>query len=160
MNIGQVLEVHLGLAARKLGWKVMTPVFDGATEKDISECLKMAGIYRDYRPGDDVRGKEVLKVVENEDGTKTFIAVSDSVKKLDAKRFADEAELDAFKAEVEASKALIARAYDLGAEDCAKLSATMEKLCESVDYTQTKIVDGKTVVYDGRTGDAFDNPCR
>ena len=44
MNIGQVLEVHLGIAARKLGWKVMTPVFDGATEKDIIECLKEAGL--------------------------------------------------------------------------------------------------------------------
>ena len=44
MNIGQVLEVHLGIAARPLGWKVMTPVFDGATEKDIIECLKEAGL--------------------------------------------------------------------------------------------------------------------
>ncbi len=44
MNIGQVLEVHLGYAARKLGWKVMSPVFDGATHDDIEECLRMAGI--------------------------------------------------------------------------------------------------------------------
>ncbi|MBP3919074.1 MAG: DNA-directed RNA polymerase subunit beta [Clostridia bacterium] len=44
MNIGQVLEVHLGYAAKKLGWKVMTPIFDGATHEDIEECLKMAGI--------------------------------------------------------------------------------------------------------------------
>ena len=44
MNIGQVLEVHLGYAARKLGIKVMTPVFDGANESDISELQKMAGI--------------------------------------------------------------------------------------------------------------------
>lgn len=44
MNIGQVLEVHLGIAAKKLGWKIMTPVFDGATEKDISDCLEKAGI--------------------------------------------------------------------------------------------------------------------
>ena len=44
MNIGQVLEVHLGIAAKKLGWKIMTPVFDGATEKDISECLEIAGL--------------------------------------------------------------------------------------------------------------------
>ena len=42
MNIGQVLEVHLGIASRKLGWKIMTPVFDGANERDISECLHMA----------------------------------------------------------------------------------------------------------------------
>lgn len=44
MNIGQVLEVHLGLAAAKLGWYVATPVFDGAEEEDIQECLKMAGL--------------------------------------------------------------------------------------------------------------------
>ncbi len=44
MNIGQVLEVHLGIAAKKLGWLVATPVFDGATEDDIIECLKLAGM--------------------------------------------------------------------------------------------------------------------
>ncbi len=44
MNIGQVLEVHLGIAAKRLGWKVMTPVFDGAKEEDITECLKQAGL--------------------------------------------------------------------------------------------------------------------
>lgn len=44
MNIGQVLEVHLGLAASRLGWHIATPVFDGATEDDIQECLRMAGI--------------------------------------------------------------------------------------------------------------------
>ncbi len=43
-NIGQGLEGHLGRAAKELGWKIMTPVFDGANEKDITECLKMAGL--------------------------------------------------------------------------------------------------------------------
>lgn len=43
MNIGQVLEVHLGLAAKALNWKVATPVFDGANEYDIMEALKQAG---------------------------------------------------------------------------------------------------------------------
>ena len=47
MNIGQVLEVHLGIAAKKLGWKIMTPVFDGANEKDIAECLEKAGMRPD-----------------------------------------------------------------------------------------------------------------
>ena len=42
MNIGQVLEVHLGYAARALGWNICTPVFDGAHEKDIRECFNMA----------------------------------------------------------------------------------------------------------------------
>ena len=43
MNIGQVLEVHLGWAASQLGWHIATPVFDGATETDIEECLEKAG---------------------------------------------------------------------------------------------------------------------
>ena len=47
MNIGQVLEVHLGMAAKKLGWKVMTPVFDGANEAEIAECLREAGLRDD-----------------------------------------------------------------------------------------------------------------
>lgn len=47
MNIGQVLEVHLGYAAKALGWKVMTPVFDGARESDIRQCLLEAGYSED-----------------------------------------------------------------------------------------------------------------
>ena len=44
MNIGQVLEVHLGYAAKTLGWKVATPIFDGATDKDITAALTEAGL--------------------------------------------------------------------------------------------------------------------
>ena len=44
MNIGQVLEVHLGYAAKTLGWKVATPIFDGATDKDIQAALEQAGL--------------------------------------------------------------------------------------------------------------------
>ncbi|MCY1714195.1 DNA-directed RNA polymerase subunit beta [Caproiciproducens galactitolivorans] len=53
MNIGQVLEVHLGYAAKALGWKIMTPVFDGAHEDDIVECFKKAGLSED--------GKTILR---------------------------------------------------------------------------------------------------
>ena len=59
MNLGQVLEVHLGLAAKELGWYVATPVFDGANENDIIQALKDAGYpedgklrLRDGRTGD------------------------------------------------------------------------------------------------------------
>ena len=44
MNIGQVLEVHLGYAAKTLGWKVATPIFDGANEEDIANALQQAGL--------------------------------------------------------------------------------------------------------------------
>ena len=47
MNIGQVLEVHLGYAAQALGWKVATPVFNGANESTIRETLKQAGLRED-----------------------------------------------------------------------------------------------------------------
>ncbi len=47
MNLGQVLEVHLGMAARKLGWHVATPVFDGANELDIEKTLIQAGLSPD-----------------------------------------------------------------------------------------------------------------
>ncbi|MBO5981066.1 MAG: DNA-directed RNA polymerase subunit beta, partial [Clostridia bacterium] len=93
MNIGQVLEVHLGIAAKKLGWKVMTPVFDGANEKDIIECMKMADMWRDVYPGENIAGKETRTIVDPETGVE-----------------------------------------------------------------KAQVVDGKTVLYDGRTVLPFDNP--
>lgn len=60
MNLGQVLEVHLGLAAKKLGWHVATPVFDGASDDDILDALRQAGypengkiFLRDGRTGEE-----------------------------------------------------------------------------------------------------------
>ena len=116
MNIGQVLEVHLGIAARKLGWKIMTPVFDGANERDIVECLEAAGLYRDIRPGENVSGKELISVYTDENG-------ETKVEKLTDEQKADEAFLASLKEE-------------------GKL----------------RVVDGKTTLYDGRTGEPFDNP--
>ncbi|MDY6367591.1 MAG: DNA-directed RNA polymerase subunit beta [Clostridia bacterium] len=54
MNIGQVLEVHLGLVCKQLGWKIATPVFDGATESDIKALLKENNI---VNPDGEVDGK-------------------------------------------------------------------------------------------------------
>ena len=68
MNIGQVLEVHLAYAARALGWKVMTPVFDGAHEDDIRECFKTAN---EMRPEMECAGTSDIdfsKITLNEDG--------------------------------------------------------------------------------------------
>ena len=47
MNLGQILEVHLGGAAKALGWHVSTPVFDGATQEDVEELLQQAGMTPD-----------------------------------------------------------------------------------------------------------------
>ncbi len=116
MNIGQVLEVHLGIAARKLGWKIMTPVFDGANEKDIIECLRMAGHCRNILPGENVDGKEL------------FIQTVDAEGKKDLVRIPAETRADA---------------------------DAMAKILAEEDV---KVIDGKTILYDGRTGEPFDNP--
>ncbi|MDD7366896.1 MAG: DNA-directed RNA polymerase subunit beta, partial [Clostridiales bacterium] len=60
MNIGQVLEVHLGLAAKALGWHVATPVFDGASYEDIQDCLRQAAEVKE--PGlIDENGRPVIQ---------------------------------------------------------------------------------------------------
>ena len=116
MNIGQVLEVHLGIACRKLGIKIMTPVFDGAKETDILELLRRAKYTRDIRPNESVRGKAVFMEVVREDGEMDLQRVDQSI-----------------------------------VDDDEKLRNLMK--------TQTlKVIDGKVTLYDGRTGDAFDNP--
>ena len=70
MNIGQVLEVHLGLVAHSLGWKICTPVFDGANEKDIKALLRDNGF---------------VSPVYNADGTPKLDADGNPVTKVDGK---------------------------------------------------------------------------
>ena len=59
MNIGQVLEVHLGYAAKALGWNICTPVFDGAHEDDIRKCFSMA---EEFTKSDDYEYKNSAKL--------------------------------------------------------------------------------------------------
>jgi DNA-directed RNA polymerase subunit beta len=62
MNIGQILEVHLGLAAKVLNWKVATPVFDGANEIDIMDTLDLANDYANLEwPEFEARWKDILE---------------------------------------------------------------------------------------------------
>ena len=116
MNIGQVLEVHLGIAAKKLGWKIMTPVFDGANEQDIAECLRMAGYCRDLFPNENPEGKDLYEELVGEDGNKSYRKLTEEEK-------------------------------------------ANKEYCESLRLKEKlKLFDGKMKVYDGRTGEPFDNP--
>ena len=63
MNIGQVLEVHLGMACKALGWHIMTPVFDGAHEDDIRECFHMANEHAKEHKDDMFELKAMDKVI-------------------------------------------------------------------------------------------------
>ncbi len=116
MNIGQVLEVHLGIAAKKLGWKIMTPVFDGATEKDISDCQALANLDRLVTPLENVNGKNLYEELFDEEGNRTLRPI-----------VGDERNNEAYIEQLRSEKKL-------------------------------RVVDGKTILYDGRTGVAFDNP--
>jgi len=117
MNIGQVLEVHLGIAAKKLGWKIMTPVFDGATEADISECLKLAGLDRDVMPNENTTGKNLFEeTIDPATGIRDLRPIEGDER-----------------------------------NDAAHLEELRQE-------GRLKIVDGKTILYDGRTGVPFDNP--
>ena len=114
MNIGQVLEVHLGYAAKALGWKVATPIFNGATEEDIQECLKMAGLAREVGYDEPLIGKQLYLAPQEEGG-----------------------ELRALTPEEMADNVQVREWQKAG---------------------QLRLVDGKNWLYDGRTGERFDNP--
>ena len=101
MNIGQILELHLGKAAKALGWNIATPVLDGATEEDIKSLLALSN--KDNKPA-----QELLAEFDG-----------------DAERLMQAAAED---------EQIRARLYD-----CAKYE------------------DGKTVLYDGRSGEPFEN---
>ncbi len=101
MNIGQILELHLGKAAKALGWNIATPVLDGASEEDIKALLALSN-------KDNKRAQELLAEFDG-----------------DAERLMQAAAED---------EEIMTRLYD-----CSKYE------------------DGKTVLYDGRSGEPFEN---
>ncbi len=129
MNIGQVLEVHLGIASRKLGWKIMTPVFDGANERDISECLHMANYARPLFAGENPEGKDLFEISSAEG---PYDMVTEPMVGDENRHY--------YRKLTPAEKADAAYVESLRAAD------------------RLRIFDGKTVLYDGRTGEPFDNP--
>ncbi len=192
MNIGQVLEVHLGIAAKKLGWKVMTPVFDGATYEDIVECIKNAGLYRSIVDGERLVGK-ILYEEYTDDGEKKLRFVDRDMK--DAVDYIEQLRVDK-KLKTKIDKSVYADATPeqieayFGKGDCyedvnliddyfavplyeektdkngkisykqvdAKKQALAKQFNDLRKQDKIKIADGKTVLYDGRTGVPFDNP--
>ena len=129
MNIGQVLEVHLGYAAKTLGWKVATPIFNGASEQDIQECLQMAGLSRTVGRNEPLIGKQLYLVPDGETAEKAPVA--------NPAGSADGPAMRALTPEEMADKVQVAQWQQEG---------------------RLRIVDGKNWLYDGRTGRRFDNP--
>ena len=77
MNIGQVLEVHLGMAAKALGWHIMTPVFDGAHEDDIRKCYAMAQEKNDLANAEKTEQDFLLKPMQKVIDTESLTYAND-----------------------------------------------------------------------------------
>ncbi len=208
MNIGQVLEVHLGFAAKKLGWKIETPVFDGATLDDIKETLVQAGVSPD--------GKSVLydgRTGEKFDNPvtvgymyylKLHHLVDDKIHarstgpyslvtqqplggkaQFGGQRFGEMEvwALEAYGAAYTLQEILTVKSDDItgrvktyeaivkghnvpqpGVPESFKvLVKELQSLCLDIKVLDEnmeviELSDGKSVLYDGRTGEKFDNP--
>ena len=143
MNIGQVLELHLGLAAQTLGVKCATPVFDGATTKDINDMLAEASDLRKFRTIDQAKLKNALD-------DKLFAKASS----LRARLLDDEIEFAkrrAFKniEAIDAHNELLVEADAF----IADLKKDHQDLFDSVEGIAQ---DGKITLYDGRSGEPFE----
>ena len=117
MNIGQVLEVHLGIAAKQLGWHVMSPVFDGAKESEIVELLEKAHIHRPLEEKETVMGKELFRQDLDENGVEVLNRITPEW-----------------------------------------VNENQQEFEELKARQRIRVVDGKTTLYDGRTGEPFSNP--
>ena len=199
MNIGQVLEMHLGISAKRLGWKVMTPVFDGAKEKDITECIVKSGLYRNLLPTDDIycdvisaddyqtavkknnvaailsdirnteylfrteksvhSGSALPVVVKDENGVPKVTVLTDEERASDdlLLNLVSKGCLKTFTA-----KTLYKEIIDEdGNKGIVPLSAEEKRSPEFISQLKAteklKFADGKSVLYDGRTGQPFDH---
>jgi len=160
MNIGQVLEVHLGLAAKALGWKIATPVFDGATEESIIETIECANKV--------LQVKKNLRIIKE----KILIANKQNDEDYEEQQLVEPDIKSEIKENVEIIHELLSHEiYDID----SKLTSIREMI-RSSDLTELKSVEsilkafgetpidgielnhtGKVTLRDGRTGEFFDN---
>ena len=146
MNIGQVLEVHLGLAAKSLGWKIATPVFDGANEDTIMETIESAN--------------KVIQVRKNLRQIREKILLAQEEEQIDVKEnkeivlefvndilFEKDSGLEKIKEAILSS--------DI--EDIDNLESIIAMFPETPIDGVTLHQSGKIKLRDGRTGDYFDN---
>ena len=148
MNIGQVLEVHLGLAAKALGWEISTPVFDGANENDIMDTLEMANKV--------IQVNKQIRLIKDE------LILSEN---------SPDYELD-----IEENKNIIEEYLEHNIFSIDKRLSSIKETIKSSDFTNKDEVEelleifgdnplqgvtldrtGKVQLRDGRTGDYFDN---
>lgn len=149
MNIGQVLETHLGWAAHKLGFKALTPVFDGASDIAIEDALAKLWIIK--RATDGNKDADVMTLQEKEARAKEWI----SKKGFDGENIFDN------KLEGE-TKEVCLRLWleELGIKSRKLNKDELEKAVDKASFKRNipSPITGKVTLRDGRTGDPFDQP--
>lgn len=143
MNIGQVLEVHLGLAAKALGWKIATPVFDGANEDSIMETIESANKFIQVKKNIKIAREKIM--TENTEGIEENIAIVNEFINNDV--FRVDEKLAKLKEKIKTSDLENVEALD------AIIKMFADTPIDEVDLKPT----GKIQLRDGRTGDFFDN---
>ena len=190
MNIGQVLEVHLGMVCRALGWHIATPVFDGASETDIMQCMELASrsYDNDYEAVNSIneflepswKAREAIKKAQDEmkaiigkDNQDAFVYLSSCIDRV--KTYPDSAQDVIKQVEGYFSRHDLSENTQKATQILTVLSEVISEeeasvktyLADCVDRTGGSMpalrgkdgrVTGKVTVYDGRTGEPFDNP--
>ena len=162
MNLGQVLETHLGLAAHKLRFRAATPVFDGATDADIRNALARAWLLE--------RAGALGSDLDTSDGYEPDWAKARgwvAERGYDADRAFDDNDRDSNYASsislrlwmddlAETYQEVTGAQVDLGDESFDDLYREALRMGRALNAAAPVL--GKSVLYDGRTGEAFDNP--
>ncbi len=149
MNIGQLLETHLGLAAHDLGFKVVTPVFNGADEDAIEEVLALAWLVRRIAAEDLEQPGSGQERIEK---AKRWL----SEKGFDAERvFAEDGTGEARRTCLRywLEEQGVTGVSDMDDEELKRLAKRLER-----DKGLPSPISGKLTLYDGRTGEPFDEP--
>jgi len=162
MNIGQVLEVHLALAAKALGWKIATPVFDGAREESIVETIECAN--------------KVIQVKKNLRIIKEKILQNNKLRDAEAEEGEPIAEVTDIMDEVKEYVEIVHELLTHEIFDIDSKLASIREMIKSVELTELNSIErilkvfgetpidgielnhtGKVQLRDGRTGEYFDN---
>ena len=143
MNIGQVLEVHLGLAAKALGWKIATPVFDGANEDSIMDTIESANKFIQVKKNIKIAREKIM--TEKTEGIEENLAI--------VNEFINN---DVFRVDENLAK-LKEKILSSDLENVEALDAIIKMFADTpIDEIDLKPT-GKVALRDGRTGDYFDN---
>ena len=156
MNVGQVLETHLGWAASTLGFRTVTPVFDGATDGEIQDALARAWIALQSGA---VETEVALSAADPEVGERVDVKVMENY--IKEARFDAEEVLRSGPVGTARTAALTLWMEGLGESNVRRLSEeNFDKRVKEVADRSGKAppVIGKQIIYDGRTGEAFDQP--